>query len=298
MNDDCFFNVAGLPFSVALPEGWEAETLLPSFLPFRCGACPEEERVFRLAVATRPFTADGQASDLLDESYNDLGHVRLSRGTDGYRMDIDYGVAAGKAVHTLITDSGFSRATAYFLQEDPYVKVALSSMLRILFAQAVILHGGCSIHASCVSLKGGGYLFLGKSGTGKSTHARQWLKAFPGSTLLNDDNPALRITDGGVVTAYGTPWSGKTHCYRNEGYPVAGIVRLRQAHQNRYFPLEGPDAFAALLPSCSAIRQDVRLRDALHDTLARLTELVRVGRMECLPDEAAARICLLQLSEQ
>ncbi len=52
-------------------------------------------------------------------------------------------------------------------------------------------------------------MFLGESGTGKSTHSRMWLENIEGSTLLNDDAPAVRISADGT-TAYGTPWSGKT----------------------------------------------------------------------------------------
>jgi hypothetical protein len=95
--------------------------------------------------------------------------------------------------------------------------------------------------------------------------------------------------------AYGTPWSGKTPCYKNECYPVAGIARLQQAGTNRFTPLEGPDAFAALLPSCSAIRQDAHLQEALYHTLIRISEQVSVGWMECLPEQAAARECAFSI---
>ena len=37
MRNEYFFRVAGLTFSVILPGGLDAETLLPSFRPFRCG---------------------------------------------------------------------------------------------------------------------------------------------------------------------------------------------------------------------------------------------------------------------
>ena len=122
------------------------------------------------------------------------------------------------------SDPVFDNAAACQRPEDPYLGEVLSSMLRILYAQAALVRDAVSVHASCVSLEGRGYLFLGRSGTGKSTHARRWLEAFPGCHLLNDDNPVLRVEDG-TVTAYGTPWSGKTPCYRNEYAPVAGIVR-------------------------------------------------------------------------
>ena len=289
MRNEYFFRVADLLFSVNLPDDWDMETLLPSFLPFRCGTSPEGRRIFRLLVVTQPFVADGKRMRLLDESSNDMGHVRLLRGVDGYRMEIDCG-SVGGCMHVMTTDCFFDRAMAFLRPEDPDTGPVLSSMLRILYAQAVLKHDGVSIHASCVSMGRKSCLFLGKSGTGKSTHARQWVETFSGCSLLNDDNPVLRLV-GDEVVAYGTPWSGKTPCYKNECYPVAGIARLQQAVTNRFTPLADTESFAALLPSCSAIRQDARLQDALYRTLIYLSEHVSVGRLECRPDAEAARLC-------
>ena len=295
MRNEYFFKVAELLFSVSLPEDWNMEEVLPSFRPFRCGTCAEGQRIFRLLVTTLPFKAEGTPVEQLGESSSDMGHVRLSRVTDGYQVEMNYGTA-NDGVHVMTTDNLFTCAMAYLRPEDPNVGLVLSSMLRILFAQAVLEQDGVSIHASCVSLKGKSYLFLGKSGTGKSTHAREWMKSFPDCTLLNDDNPVLRI-EGDKVMAYGTPWSGKTPCYKNECYPVAGIARLLQAEANRFTSLTETEAFAALLPSCSAIRQDTHLQDALYRTLIRISEQLPVGRLECRPDAEAARFCLESLTK-
>ena len=194
MRNEYFFRVAGLLFSVSLPSGWDAEALLPSFRPFRCGACPEGERIFRLLAATLPFAGGGEHAELLGESSNDMGHVRLLRTPGGYRTEISYGPSA--AVHVMVSDPVFDNAAAFLRPEDPYLGEALSSMLRILYAQAALVRDAVSVHASCVSLEGRGYLFLGRSGTGKSTHARRWMEAFPGCRRLNDDNPVLRVEDG------------------------------------------------------------------------------------------------------
>lgn len=289
MRNEYFFRVADLLFSVNLPDGWDMETLLPSFLPFQCGTSPEGKRIFRLLVVTQPFVADGKHMRLLDESSNDMGHVRLLRGVDGYRMEIDCGSMDG-CTYVMTTDCIFDCAMAFLQPEDPNIGLALSSMLRILYAQAILGYDGVSIHASCVNLGGKSYLFLGKSGTGKSTHARQWMEAFSGCSLLNDDNPVLRLAGDGVA-AYGSPWSGKTPCYKNECYPVAGIARLQQAVTNRFTPLADTESFAALLPSCSAIRQDACLQDPLYRTLICLSERVPVGLLECRPDAEAAQLC-------
>ena len=39
------------------------------------------------------------------------------------------------------------------------------------------------------------------------------------------------------------------------------------------------------------------MQDALHDTLVRVAGLVPVGRLECLPDREAARLCLEELNQ-
>lgn len=290
MRNEYYFRVAGLLFSVALPDGWDVETILPSFHPFRCKTCSEGETIFRVLATTQSFADDGKRTELLEDSPNDIGRTRLFRSSDGYCVEINNDTTQNGLVHTMITDPHFESATAYIRPEDSSMRAVLSSMVRFLFAQAVLEHDGVFVHASCVSMEGKSYLFLGKSGTGKSTHARQWLQAFPDCRLLNDDNPALRIEDGKVMV-YGTPWSGKTSCYKNEGYPVAGIARLRQAKTNSFSPLEGPEIFAALLPSCSAIRQDAGLLEALYCTLIQIAEQVTVGCMECLPNIDAARVC-------
>lgn len=290
MRNEYYFRVAGLLFSVALPDGWDVETILPSFHPFRCKTCSEEKAIFRVLATTQSFADDGKRTELLEDSPNDIGRTRLFRSTDGYCVEINNDTTQNGLVHTMITDPHFESATAYIRPEDSSMGAVLSSMVRFLFAQAILEHDGVFVHASCVSMEGKSYLFLGKSGTGKSTHARQWLQAFPDCRLLNDDNPALRIEDGKVMV-YGTPWSGKTSCYKNEGYLVAGIARLRQAKTNSFSPLEGPEIFAALLPSCSAIRQDAGLLEALYCTLIQIAEQVTVGCMECLPNIDAARVC-------
>lgn len=163
-------------------------------------------------------------------------------------------------------------------------------MLRIAFAQAVILRDGISIHASAVAADGKAFLFLGKSGTGKSTHARMWLRNIQGSHLLNDDNPAIRLIDGKPV-AFGTPWSGKTPCYRNESCPVGGIVRLVQSDADIFMQKKDVAAFVALLPSCSVVHSDSALQARLCDTIAKIIELVPVGELKCLPDNESAIIC-------
>lgn len=147
-----------------------------------------------------------------------------------------------------------------------------------------------AIHSSVIVHSGRAVLFLGESGTGKSTHTRLWREHISGAQLLNDDSPIVRVVEG-VPTVFGSPWSGKTPCYRNESYPIAAFVRLAQAPHNRIARLPVVRAIGALLPSCPpAFAYDAQLQDNICDTLSQLIARVPVYRLECLPDADAARL--------
>ena len=282
-----YYQVAGFLLSVGLPADKDAEALLPSFLPFRV-AGPEagDAPLFHfVAVGQEMMPAYGER-ELMEKTDNDMGHLSLYATADGYLVEL----ANGGHTHLMVATRDFTSVRACLQWSDRLVGNALSSLLRIAFAQAILGHGAVSVHAAAVYRDGLAYLFMGQSGTGKSTHASLWVKHLPGTELLNDDNPTVRIV-GGTVYAYGTPWSGKTACYKSLRFPVGGMVRLFQAPVNRFHRQEGADAFVAIYPGCSVIASDKRLRDGLYDTLARLAGMVTVGTMECRPDEEAAQVC-------
>ena len=159
--------------------------------------------------------------------------------------------------------------------------------LKMMYGMATAEKDTLIIHAAVVSCEGKGYLFLGPSGTGKSTHARLWLKNFEGTELVNDDNPVVR---DGVV--YGSPWSGtKTPCFRNVSVPIGGIVMLSQAPYNKIRRLKGIEAYVKLVQSVGSMPWNSHFSEGLHQTMNKLASTVPMWHLECLPDEAAARLC-------
>lgn len=291
-----YFRVAGFPFRISLPERQDPGLLLPSFTPFRyeCGdAIADRDLLFHFTARTEPLP-DEKNGRMLDESETDMGHVRLWELTDGYRIELNR--TPGGYVHVMHIAPDFRYVQANICWDAPHAGEALNSLLRILFSQAVLPREGISIHAAAVVRKEQGYLFMGKSGTGKSTHARLWLRCFPDCELLNDDNPVLRIENGQVIV-YGTPWSGKTPCYQNRRFPVGGIVRLAQAPRNQFIPRKDVDAFITLLSGCSGIRTRTDLYDHLCDTLSKIAVSIPIGKLECRPDKEAAVLCATALKQ-
>ena len=315
------YKVAGLTFTVVAAERYDVEGLLPSFAAFRVdprdsvtstdsvtgddGSMNEENDSAPKALFS--FTLQAEAIEVPEDAKvaevddNDMGHTRLSRSADGsYCLELWYDHSEDRQASVsgdelprpgiFIANPDFTNITASIAPDAPDCGLILTSMLRIAFAQAVLMRDGISIHASAVAADGKAWLFLGKSGTGKSTHARLWLRNIPGARLINDDNPVVRLIDGKPI-AFGTPWSGKTPCYRNESYPIGGIVRLVQSDADIFTKKDEVAAFVALLPSCSVVHSDAALQSRLCDTLTRLIELVPVGELKCLPDNESALIC-------
>ena len=196
-----------------------------------------------------------------------------------------------------MSDKMFSTSIAYVDWKDKSASLILTSFLMIAFAQSAVLHETFIIHASVVEKDGKGYAFLGKSGTGKSTHSLLWLRYVEGTELLNDDNPAIRIEEDGNVYVYGTPWSGKTPCYKNSRAPLKALVRLEQAPANCFTWKEGADALIALLPSCSSMRWNTLLYTGMCNLLEAVIGKVKVGYLKCLPNENAVRLCYNEIKK-
>ena len=147
-----------------------------------------------------------------------------------------------------------------------------------------------SLHTSAIVYRDHAVLFLGESGTGKSTHTRLWRENIEGAFLLNDDSPFVRIVNGKPYV-YGSPWSGKTPCYRNECYPIAACVRLSQAPYNKIKRLSVLQAYASLHPSCPpAFAYDETLYDMVSRLLDTLLSQVPVFHLACLPNAEAAHL--------
>ena len=146
------------------------------------------------------------------------------------------------------------------------------------------------VHSSTIIYSNKAVMFLGESGTGKSTQSRMWLDNIEGVRLLNDDSPVITVE--GTPVAYGSPWSGKTPCYHNVSFPIAAVVRLSQAPFNAIRRLGIAEAFAALQPSLPpALMQSEPFADKLIDIISCIISVVPVYHLQCLPNADAARLC-------
>lgn len=147
-----------------------------------------------------------------------------------------------------------------------------------------------AIHSSCAVKDGKAVLFLGESGTGKSTHTGLWRKHIEGTDLLNDDSPIIRVSEN-EIWVYGSPWSGKTACHKQERHPLAACVRLSQSKENRISRLPILQSYAALHPSCPpTFAYDSKLYDRIGNIIESIITSKPVYHLGCLPDKEAAML--------
>lgn len=162
--------------------------------------------------------------------------------------------------------------------------------LWVAFNVRAVEQGVVAIHSSVLIYHDEVILCLGESGTGKSTHTRLWREHIEGAGLLNDDSPFVRITED-KAQAYGSPWSGKTPCYRNLHYPIRGFMRLSQGPRNEIRALNILQTYGALQPSCPpSFTHDERLFDAVNRLLSELLKRTKAWHLSCLPNAEAAEL--------
>lgn len=180
---------------------------------------------------------------------------------------------------------------------EGYQPYELRFLLWVAFSLVALPYNAVPIHTSVIMNGGKAYMFLGESGTGKSTHTRLWRQHIEGSELLNDDSPYLRI-ENGQAFVYGSPWSGKTPCYKPLRVPLGGVTRLSQAPYNKMRRLSKLEAMGALLPSCPPnFAYDDGLTDMICEIIGAVIKSTPVFHLECLPDEAAAQLSYHNLTE-
>ncbi len=107
------------------------------------------------------------------------------------------------------------------------------------------VRGRMLMHCSILEYDGAAYAFLGRSGTGKSTHTKLWLSLLSPTRVINGDKPILEYKDGEFI-AYGTPWMGKERWGTNAKAPLKGLCFLEQAKENAVLRLTPRETSARL----------------------------------------------------
>lgn len=266
-------------------------TLLPSFKPFELTADEATQAVPSLTVIVDDsfrFEALGQEVGQFDCGGCNHGVYLLEDGS--YQFEVSD--LNGNLCSCMQSNPDFSQCKVAVSGETFYQRnYGLNNAMMMAYAFCYATKGTLLVHASVIRKDGYGYLMTAPSGTGKSTHTHLWYKNIPDCDLMNDDNPIVRVLDSGEAIIYGSPWSGKTPCYRNIQAPIGAFVRIQQRPKNEIRLMSPIEAFTTLLPAVSSMKWDKRVYKGICETISSVIGKVKVFELGCLPDAEAAHVC-------
>lgn len=280
------YRVANHLFTIEAEE--QIFSLLSNYLPFQTDELGQTQ-VFIIHVTEDSIVSpEGWTHVHTDTSDDDMPRIEMYR-TDEEWLFLLSMTRDSEIICSLRCSSDWSDVRV--AMAPGCERFAIDNAAMLVYAFRTTALDTLLFHSSTVVREGKGYMFLGHSGTGKSTHSQQWLKAFPDALLLNDDNPVVRLMENGEIRVYGSPWSGKTACYIADSAPVQALVQLAQAPENKIERLRMTQAYPYILGSVSGLKILPEAMDAIYSSIARLLECCPVYRLECLPNETAAQLC-------
>ena len=290
------YKVAGHIFRLSLPYNHLLVSRLSNYLPFICDNTGDScELLFQAEVVGAGYNLP-EKKDIIGHFEDDTAVIDVFKtSVGGYIFHI--GNSSGICGAKMLTDYEFKKAYIQLNEDESISFFGLNNCIMMLYAFASAKHKTLLMHASVIENNNKAHLFLGKSGTGKSTHSRLWLEHIADSELLNDDNPVVRVENNGNVYVYGSPWSGKTHCYKSHSATTGAFVRLQQAQQNKIEANNMVKGFAALMPSCSWAPWDKNIHNSICNTISHILENIKTYTLNCLPDKDAAVLCYKTINE-
>ncbi len=280
------YQVGGHKLAICFVDSHNDESLLPSFAPF---LIDETDDVALTVTVDDSFVMQRSNDEVGQFDCGGCNHGVYQCEDGGYQFEISdiRGVLCG----TMQSNADFSSCKVALLADTfPQRNYALNNAMMLAYSFCFASDKTLLVHASVIRKDGVGYLMIAPSGTGKSTHTHLWFKNIPGCDLMNDDNPVVRILNDEVII-YGSPWSGKTPCYRNIQAPVGAFVRIQQRPENSIRRLPAVSAYAELLVSMSSMKWDRRVYMGVNDTIIELLSKVSVYELGCLPNGEAALLC-------
>ncbi len=285
------YRIADFLCRVSFAEGQKNDAgLIPSFEPFRVReAAEEDEMLFSLEVddTLPPFPKeDCERIKNVEGGNGDIIVDQTAGG--GYQFIIKD--ISGRSCCLLQASADFSKCRCALRGHWGMRIYGLNNALMIVFAFAGCGRNTLLIHASTVRKDGWGYAFTAKSGTGKSTHVSQWLGNIPGCDMMNDDNPVVKVIDG-KSWLYGSPWSGKTPCYRNIRSRLGAIVKVNRSEENSVKPATTLEAFITMLSASATMKWDCSLFDNICRSITAVIESTPNFNLYCRPDRDAAMTC-------
>lgn len=152
------------------------------------------------------------------------------------------------------------------------LKAAESLLVHRLIAEALPDYNAFLMHGASVAVNDSAYLFSAKSGTGKTTHVRRWLKGLDNAFVVNGDKTVILMRENEAF-ACGTPWCGKEKFGRNVLVPLKSIIMMERSDRNYMEKVSFKTVFPSLLEQ-TFLSSDARKMKKTLNLMSQMGHLV------------------------
>ena len=184
------------------------------------GKAADRQFVTRMGHLDMPLQDPGQYS--VNNFYTPrCQYAQNGLDVDGYGFRANISLSAGAECTLLAGD-----------EDEAVGPFILENYLRVLAAYASLQQGGLFLHSAGIIIAQKAYLFLGRSGAGKTTLSRLALEE--GQTILSDDANIILPKSKGGFQAGPVPFAGELGQVQTDfsnPCPVAGIYWLEQSRE-------------------------------------------------------------------
>lgn len=143
-------------------------------------------------------------------------------------------------------------------------------------------------HSALIEWHGYGLMFLGPSGTGKTTQAELW-ERYKGACIINGDMVYVQESADEFL-GWGSPWHGSSPYCENTNVPIHAMIVLKQSSENSIRELTGFEKVTAVSGSVFYPRWLENGMELCLGTLDHFLTKIPVYELSCRPDEDAVRL--------
>ncbi len=177
---------------------------------------------------------------------------------------------------------------------DPYGE-NMSIFRRI--SEKLAEYDAVVLHSSVIKVGNRAYAISAKSGVGKTTHTRLWLREFGDEVeIINGDKPIIRLIDGKPIV-FGSPWRGKEKYGVNDSCELSGIVFIERGQENRAYDIASKDADIRLIKQVYLPEKETANLLLTVKLVNKILRSVKLVRLECNMQQEAARVCRIALED-
>lgn len=182
----------------------------------------------------------------------------------------------GNEIEIYIEENLISEKNISIIETTPFL---------MCFMMILVRYNGIILHSSGVSINEKGFVFCGKSGSGKTTISNLFIQSNY-ATLLTDEALILR-KNGDSFIMYGSPWKGSgDNIYCNTSSTLNHIYFIFHGKQNRCNDIDKREAISILVKQAFPLFWDKSLMLLSFSLITELTNDIPCSRLFFLPNDS------------